>query len=81
MKRRVKQQTGPVERKCEHCDGSGYVTSGMGAYGETRGGMMPVTCQCAHCDGLGVREVPGDTSGVAGATSRVAGGRRKGGRK
>ena len=51
-----KKKTKPSARPCTTCAGSGWVSSGVGHYGEQEGGVKDVTARCEHCLGLGYLE-------------------------
>jgi hypothetical protein len=51
-----KKKAKPAPGKCPTCSGRGWITSGVGHYGEQEGGCKDVLARCEHCLGLGFIE-------------------------
>jgi hypothetical protein len=54
-----KKKAKPSPGKCPTCAGRGWLSSGVGHYGEQEGGCKNVLARCNHCLGLGYLEPEG----------------------
>jgi hypothetical protein len=52
-----KKKAKPSPGKCKTCSGYGWITSGVGHFGEQEGGHKGVMARCEHCLGLGFIEI------------------------
>jgi hypothetical protein len=55
--RTKRAQAGKRDGRGKTCSGHGWITSGVGHFGEQKGGHKDVMARCEHCLGLGVIEI------------------------